>query len=78
MFTKKLCLSIALVMSTLLLRAHEPKPALDLTKGDVLKCLLQSAENEGWKLIKAFYNSERKLVVIFVKNGKTKQYVSSR
>ena len=74
---RKLYLFILLAMSTLYLQANEPSPSLDLTSGDVLKCLIQAAESQGWSLIKAFHNSEGKLVVIFLKEGKTREYVSN-
>ncbi|MEK6151932.1 hypothetical protein WIW50_01665 [Flavobacteriaceae bacterium 3-367] len=70
---KQLNLAVLLLFS-LGLMAQEPK--LDLHNGDVLKCLVQSAENAGWKLIKNYYNSKGKLVLVFTKAGKTKEYVS--
>ena len=56
------------------LMAQEPE--LNLHNGDVLKCLVQSAENAGWKLIKNYTDSKGKRVLVFIKEERTKEYVS--
>ena len=57
-------------------RSDRSDVELDIKNGDILKCLVQSAKGHGWKLIKAYYDPQGKLVLVFLKDGRTKTYIS--
>ncbi|NAS11491.1 hypothetical protein [Poritiphilus flavus] len=73
---KKHYFLLLLLLMFVNLQAQDSRSGLDLTKGDVLKCLVDTAKSDGWHLIKAYYDPKGKLVLIFVKDGQTRTYIS--
>ena len=50
---------------------------VNLNNPDVLKCLVESTENEGWKLAAVYLNSDDKLVYVFSKDNNDRIYTSN-
>lgn len=76
---KKLQLLFVALMLTLSFEAKADdiiNTSLNLNNPDVRKCLVESTQNEDWKLTTLYYNADKKLVMIFEKGNDTKTYVS--
>lgn len=50
---------------------------VDLTKGDVLKALVEANKSYGYELVSAYYNADGKLVLAFSNGTEGKRFVSS-
>ena len=49
--------------------------AMDLRNGDVLRCLVDTAGNDGWKLISIYDGVDGKRIVVFKKKDEFRKYV---
>lgn len=67
---------IAILLIMLISLSAFGKRKLNLENGDVRKCLIESAEQEGWTVLKPYYNKNGKLVIVVYKGSVTRKYVS--
>lgn len=49
---------------------------LNLNNPDVRKCLMETSENEGWKLASTYLDSNNDLVFVLLKGNDKKIYIS--